>query len=152
MALVNPKDAAHHTPETDALGRLVPVGSVKFLVIDDDPVHRIVIGKVGEKAGYGVVGAGTIEEAIHQIQRQKFDCISLDLALGGKNGALALHDIAEHNRSALVFIISSATADVREETLAVARSLNLDVIEVPKPVDLSTLRVRLAMQAAAVID
>jgi CheY-like chemotaxis protein len=151
MAAANATAAVAAPTKTSAPNAARRTHSVQFLVIDDDPVHRIVIGKVGEKAGYGVTGAGSIEEAISQIQRQKFDCISLDLSLGGKNGALVLHDIAEHNAGALVFIISSATTQVREETLAVAKSFNLDVLEVPKPVDLSALRVRLAMQAAAVL-
>jgi len=120
----------------------------KLLVIDDDPVHRMVIGKVGDKAGYSITSASSADEAITKIKQQKYDCISLDLSLGGINGATLLNDIAEHNRDAMLIVISGATAATREDTLVHALKLRLNVVEAPKPVDLADLRGKLQLHAA----
>jgi CheY-like chemotaxis protein len=120
----------------------------KLLVIDDDPVHRMVIGKVGDKAGYAITPAASAEEAILKIRQQKYDCISLDLSLGGTNGATLLNDIAEYNRDAMLIVISGASASAREDTLVHALKLRLNVIEAPKPVDLADLRGKLQLHAA----
>ena len=120
----------------------------KLLVIDDDPVHRMVIGKVGDKAGYSITSASSADEAATKINQQKYDCISLDLSLGGINGATLLNDIAEHNRDAMLIVISGATAATREDTLVHALKLRLNVVEAPKPVDLADLRGKLQLHAA----
>lgn len=119
------------------------VSAPSFLVIDDDPVHRMVITRIGEKAGYTITAVATAETAAAEIRKRKFDCISLDLSLGGTNGALLLNDIAAHNGQALLIVISGATAATREDTLVLALKLRLNVIEAPKPVDLANLRSKL---------
>lgn len=116
---------------------------LSLLVIDDDSVHRMVIGKVGEKAGYMLTTASSVEDAVGKLAQQKFDCISLDLSLGGQSGLLVLDSIAQNNKDALLIIISGAAAPVREATLASAHDLRINVMEAPKPVDLIALRLRL---------
>ena len=118
--------------------------ALSLLVIDDDPVHRMVIGKVGEKAGYVLTTAASVEDAVGKLAQQKFDCISLDLSLGGQSGLLVLDSIAQNNKDALLIIISGATAEVREATLASAHDLRINVMEAPKPVDLIALRAKIA--------
>lgn len=119
-----------------------------LLVIDDDPVHRMVIGKVGDKAGYAITAVASADDAIMQLKQKKFDCISLDLSLGGTDGATLLNDIAEHNRDAMLIVISGASAATREDTLVHALKLRLNVVEAPKPVDLADLRGKLQLHAA----
>jgi DNA-binding response OmpR family regulator len=116
---------------------------VSLLVIDDDSVHRMVIGKVGEKAGYVLTTANSIDDAAKKLQERKFDCISLDLSLGGESGAQVLGVIAQTNSQALLIVISGAAPEVRKETLERAQSLSINVAEAPKPVDLIALRARL---------
>ena len=111
-----------------------------LLVIDDDPVQRMVLGKVGSKAGHAVTAVATVEEAIKEIERQRFDCIVLDLMLNGQNGMLMLSEIAKSNSDALLVIISGASEAVREQTMALATHNHLDVVDLPKPVDLAVLR------------
>jgi CheY-like chemotaxis protein len=113
---------------------------LSLLVIDDDSVHRMVLGKVGEKAGYVLTTANSIDDAARKLQEQKFDCILLDLSLGGENGAQVLNVIAQTNSQALVIVISGAAPEVRQETLERAQSLSINVVEAPKPVDLIALR------------
>jgi len=111
-----------------------------LLVIDDDPVQRTILCKVGNKAGHAVTAVATVEEAIREIERQHFDCIVLDLMLNGQNGMLMLGEIAKSNSDALLIIISGASEAVREETIALATHNHLDVVDLPKPVDLAVLR------------
>ena len=118
--------------------------ALSFLVIDDDQVQRMVLGKVGSKIGYSVTNAATVEDAIKEIERQKFDCIALDLALNGQNGILILGEIAKYNSDALLIIVSGASEAVREETLRLATHFHLDIVDLPKPVDLVVLRTLLS--------
>jgi len=113
---------------------------MKLLVIDDDLVHRMVLGKVGEKAGYALTMAASVAEAEAKLSTEQFDCISLDLSLGGESGAQVLQSIARSNRDALLIVVSGAAAAVRESALRLADALHLAAIEAPKPVDLHGLR------------
>lgn len=111
-----------------------------LLVIDDDGFQRTVLGKVASKAGYAVTTAATVEEAMTAIEQQRFDCIVLDLMLNGQHGMLMLGQIAKFCRDALLIIISGASDAVREQTRTLAAHQNLDVVDLPKPVDLAVLR------------
>jgi len=111
-----------------------------FLVIDDDPVQRMTMSKVGTKAGYKVTTAANVEEAIKEISAHKFDVITLDLLLGGQNGILMLGEVAKRNPGALLIVVSGASSAVRESTLRIAMDLKLNSAELPKPVDLAALR------------
>ena len=149
MALQPGISLASRSDGTADAGRQRPLS---LLVIDDDPVHRMVLGKVGEKAGYVLTTAGSVEDAAKKIGQHKFDCISLDLALGGESGAQVLSSIATHNSDALLIVISGAAVAVREATFKMAQDLCLNVVEAPKPVDLIALRAKLgALSAAAKI-
>ena len=113
---------------------------LSFLVIDDDQAQRMVMSKVGSKVGYAVTAVATVDDAIREIEQQQFHCIVLDLFLKGQNGMLMLGEIAKHNSDALLIIISGASSAVREETLKLATHFQLDVVDLPKPVDLAALR------------
>jgi DNA-binding NtrC family response regulator len=123
-----------------ALQNDVGAAAPRLLVIDDDKVQQIVMGKVGGKAGYLVTIAGSVEEAIKEIEKQNFECIILDLLLNGQNGILVLGEIAAHSSETLLIVISGASGAVREQTLRLATHYKLDAVELPKPVDLAALR------------
>jgi ActR/RegA family two-component response regulator len=114
-----------------------------LLVIDDDPVQRMTMGKVGSKAGYAVTTASSVEEAVSALGRHKFDFITLDLLLGGQNGIVVLSEIAKTNPEALLVVVSGASAAVRESTLSLTVGFKLNAVELPKPVDLSAFRLML---------
>ena len=116
-----------------------------LLVVDDDPVHRMVIGKVGEKAGYAVATASSVDEAAEKMAARQFDCVSLDLSLGGPE---VLNNIARSAGDVLLLVVNKSAAQMREETIESQRDLRLKVVELPKPVDLASLRSRLTDLAA----
>ena len=134
--------------DTSMVQIIQPAHTLAFLVVDDDPVQRLVIAKVGSKAGYAVTTAATLEDAAREIRQQQFDCITLDLLLGGENGMVMLVEIAKHNPDAMVIVISGASPAVREATLQIAADLHLHSAELPKPVNFSALRVLLSERKA----
>ncbi len=126
-----------------------PALAPTFLVIDDDPVQSMTMARVGGKAGYAVTTAATLENAIAEIKQHPFDCITLDLLLGGQNGMVMLGEIAKYSPGAMVIVVSGASPAVRESTLRIATDLHLDSAELPKPVNFSDLRLLLADRKAA---
>jgi DNA-binding response OmpR family regulator len=118
------------------------VRAPRLLVIDDDTLHRMIICRAAAKSGYVPVGAASHHEAAKLLQEGLFDCITLDIALGDRGGAVAaLRHFAAVESKAPIIVVSACDDETLREILRLARSLKLNVAEpVPKPVDLTTLR------------
>jgi DNA-binding response OmpR family regulator len=118
-----------------------PGGVPRLLVIDDDNLHRMIICKIAAKAGYAPAGAASYEEAARLTQDGAFDCITLDLSLGPHGGVEVLHHLRVVGSKAPIIIISGCDEVTCEETVEVAKALNLNIWKsIPKPVDLAVLR------------
>jgi two-component system, chemotaxis family, chemotaxis protein CheY len=129
-----PHATADPGPETDG-----PTPSL--LVIDDDTVHRMIIGRVAGRAGYTATNAASYEEAVALLQRNTYTLITLDLTLGEHGGAEVLHVIAAMDLKTPIIIVSSSTETIRRETAAMANLLSLNVCKaLAKPVNLGELR------------
>ncbi len=120
-----------------------------FLVIDDDPVQRMTISKVGAKAGYRTIAVATVEEAMREVRQHKFDCVTLDLLLDGQNGILMLNEIADFNPGVLLIVVSGrksggARIHTRHRNRPAPRCA-----ELPKPLDLASLRILLTNRLTA---
>jgi DNA-binding response OmpR family regulator len=114
----------------------------RLLVIDDDTLHRMIICRAAVKSGYIPVGAASHHEAAKLSQEGVFDCVTLDIALGDRGGAVALlrHFAAVESKAPIV-VVSACDDETLREILQLARSLKLNVAApVPKPVDLTILR------------
>ncbi|MCC7346251.1 MAG: response regulator [Variibacter sp.] len=117
----------------------------RLLVIDDDPVHRTVIARIGRQASHEVREASSYAQACELIRNECFHCITLDLTLGDGDGADVLRVLAKHDFPGSVIIISSADGWGRSEAKSIARTLGINVSRsFPKPLDLTALRVALA--------
>jgi CheY-like chemotaxis protein len=120
--------------------------SNRLLVIDDASIHRIILCRVGEKVGFESVGAASFEEAAKLLRESQFDCITLDLSLGNRAGVEVLHLLSVLKCQAPIIIISGSENAIRDETLKIGKSLNLNLCTpVPKPVDLAALRESLVL-------
>lgn len=112
----------------------------RLLVVDGDNLHRMIICRAADKAGYIPAGAANFTEAAKLGQTTVFDCITLDLSLGQQTGEMLRH-LREIDSAARILIVGNYDAAGCRETLRFARSLGLDVGEpVPKPVDVGSLR------------
>lgn len=112
----------------------------RLLVIDDDIIQRTVISKIGMQAGFMVEAASSFEEASRRLNTERFDCVTLDLSLGDKSGALLLRTIADGSNRVPVVVISGADEYVLNSTIAIAQSLGLDSKLFAKPLNLVELR------------
>jgi CheY-like chemotaxis protein len=114
----------------------------RLLVVDDEILHRMIICRAAAKSGYVPVGAASHREAAKLSQDAAFDCITLDVALGDRGGAVALlRHLAEVGCKAPIIVVSGCDDETLHEILRLAGSLKLNVAEpVPKPVDLAILR------------
>jgi two-component system, chemotaxis family, chemotaxis protein CheY len=121
------------------------IGLLNLLVIDDDPVQRMLIAAAAEKAGYGVTQAGSCAEGIEALRSQAFSCVTLDLALEDGDGTDVLKAMAEERYVGPVIVISGMSAERRSACRTLARSLGMELLHsFPKPIDLAALRISLA--------
>ena len=113
----------------------------RLLAIDDDNLHRMIICRVADKAGYVPAGAATYQEAAQLAQDNTFDCITLDLSLGEHAGVELLRHLWVVGCKATIIIISGCDDATCSESLRLAESLKFKVWEsIPKPVNLAVLR------------
>jgi len=118
--------------------------SPRVLVIDKDNLHRMIICRAADKAGYVPAGAANLAEAIKLVQSAAFDCILLDLSLGREATSGFLSRLGAIGCETKILAMGDCDAPGCYETQRLAKSLALDVGEpVAKPVDVGMLRYRL---------
>jgi len=117
----------------------------KLLIVDDDTVHRMIIKKFAAELEFEVVQAGSFEHAIAFLDREPFDCITLDLSLHADEGIDILRHLWKDGRRMPVLIISGADEERRSHTTRHAEAMNFQVLHVvKKPLDIKALRQALA--------
>ena len=72
--------------------------------------------------------------------KQQFDCMTLDLNMGGQSGTELLEAINGKQSNVTVIVISSADDEERWEVLRLATLYGIRVTEVPKPLAIGKLR------------
>jgi CheY-like chemotaxis protein len=112
-----------------------------LLVIEDALIHRTIISKIGDKAGFVTRSASSVEAAEALLRTHEFDAITLDLALGEHVGLEVLRLLAELKSRTPIIVISVSDDAVLEETCRIGRSLELNIWKpLRKPIDLRLLR------------
>ena len=128
-------------PANDSAPRLSPIVTRMLLVVDDDPIQRRVISKLGVQAGHDTRVAATFDEAVAVLQSEYFDCVTIDLGLGEHNGVDLLRMIALQPEKMDVIVISGASEFILESTRNVAYQAGLELFDLfQKPLDLAGLR------------
>lgn len=90
----------------DWLAKQATVLEGTVLVVDDDPAIVEMVNEVVSRKGFKVVGAGSGEQALEELEKQHFDLIFMDLVLPGMSGVEALSAIKEKDKKAVVVIIT----------------------------------------------
>ena len=117
----------------------------KLLIIDDDNVHRMIVRKFAAELHFDVSQAGSLEHAIALLDKEPFDCITLDLSLHAEEGINILRHLWSGGRKIPVLIISGADEEKRAHTTRHAEAMNFQVLHVvKKPLDIKALRQALA--------
>jgi two-component system chemotaxis response regulator CheY len=121
------------------------LGLLSLLVVDDDPVQRMLIAGAAEKVGYAATHAASCAEGIALIRDKHFDCVTLDLMLDDGDGADVMREMAAAAYKGPLIVISGMNSLRRRASRDLAKSLGIDLLQsFPKPIDLAALRISLA--------
>lgn len=90
----------------------------RVLIVDDDRVFRLALGKVLMKAGYAITLAEDGDEAEQKLDEQPFDVMIIDLKMPKKDGLTVLRE-ALHKSPALKVIMITAFGDTEVQAEAV---------------------------------
>lgn len=97
----------------------VPLGQVagrSLLIVDDEPVIRMIARTALTAAGFAVVEAGDAISAFDAVQKaaKPFDMILLDLTLGGMNGAELIPAFRQGSPTTRILVVSGVGAEEAE--------------------------------------
>src|ERR1700730_3464572 len=118
----------------------------RLLIIEDESLQRGLISRIGSAAGFVPTISRSLDEAAARLQESSFDCITLDLSLGGEHGITdGLRLLEKLHCKTPTIIVSGATSTQLQLTSSIGKSLKLNVCEtIAKPLDPSMLRKALA--------
>jgi DNA-binding response OmpR family regulator len=117
----------------------------QLLVVDDDDVHRSIICRLGEKAGFRSVGVESFNAAAELLRGTKVDCVTLDISLGGRSGSEVMGLLSMFKCKCPIIVISGAEPSVFDEVIELGKTLELDIhAAMGKPIDLKVLRLTLS--------
>lgn len=105
------------------------------LVVDDTPLARLTLRRMLEERGYGVVEAGSTEEAIRVYRDVWPDVVTMDILMDGHNGIIAIQALKSIDHHAKI-IVCSATSD--KSFVSGAISLGVEAY-LNKPIDAERL-------------
>lgn len=82
-------------------------GTGRVLIVDDDRVFRLALGKVLTKAGYTAVLAEDGDDAERRLAEQPFDVMIVDLKMPKKDGLAVLRDAMRADPTPKVIMITA---------------------------------------------
>jgi response regulator RpfG family c-di-GMP phosphodiesterase len=102
---------------------------MRTLIVDDEPGVRSVAGKILNRAGSVCEMAGTAEEALDRITRERFDIVLLDIRLPGMDGLVLARHIQERD-PAISLVMMTGTTNV-ESVIAAMQAGAADYVIKP---------------------
>jgi len=93
--------------------------SLRVLVVDDDPVNRLIAMAQVQSLGYSADGADCGETALAALAREPYDAVLLDCEMPGLDGYETCRRLREEGRRTRVIALTAhAAAEGRERCLA----------------------------------
>jgi FixJ family two-component response regulator len=97
----------------------IPATNIYIAVVDDDESVCRSLGRLLRAAGIQPVTYPTAEAFLADTKHPRFDCLVLDIQLGGMSGIeLQRHLAASGDRTPVIFITAHDAPEAREEALA----------------------------------
>lgn len=93
---------------------------MKILIVDDEQGIRSGLRKILSYHGYDVLEAGSINDAVQQIDTTLIDCVLLDLKISDEDGLRVLDHIRSKNLE-IVVIVMTGFGDVRNAVQCMKR-------------------------------
>jgi two-component system response regulator HydG len=126
-------------------GKTVRPGTVRLLVVDDDPAQGEAIREGLERVGYDCEVAESGEKAIEALQRSRFDLVLTDLVMRDRDGIEILKEARRRDAGVSVLIFTGhGTIEAAVRAMKEGAS---DFLE--KPIQLDALRLRVAREIEA---
>ncbi len=97
--------------------------SLKILFVEDDPTLRMLTGEVMDELGHAVCLCESAEDALEQLEQQRFDVLLTDVGLAGMSGIELVRMARERDATLSVVIASGYEVDVRKEGLDGLRTM-----------------------------
>jgi len=88
-----------------------PVDMARVLIVDDDEVTRLILGRMLEDTGHEVTYAGDGSAATRIFQVGRFDVVFTDLSMPRKNGFLLIQELQEEDWRLPVIAMSGINAE-----------------------------------------
>ena len=115
-----------------------PSESPRLLVVDDHPLNRMLLTKLGERIGYDVHAVEGGEQALNELSERPYDLVFMDVQMPGMDGLEATRRIRSHDRLSWLPVVA-VTAQVAPGDEARCPEAGMDTY-VPKPVDVEALQ------------
>jgi len=126
------------TGKTSNLAKSHPL---KILIVDDDDIHRKILGVQLQKLGYTADEAADGEQAVAAVMQENYDLIFMDIRMPKMNGIESTHWILERfngsGKTRVVALTGDATNEAREQCLQAG--MDNVVIKPVKVKDLETI-------------
>ncbi|WP_316933360.1 response regulator [Marinobacter sp. AL4B] len=131
----------------------LPCGRMNVLLVEDNPVNRILTQRLLEKLGCEVTAANDGEAAMSLWQQNSFDLIFMDCLMPQMDGFEATKRLRawEQKNNRLRVPVVALTASAMEKDEELCRAAGMDVF-VAKPVNLEMLRAVLEQYCHAPAD
>ncbi len=125
-----------------------PTSHPRVLVIDDDPLVRLMVGEALSQAHYAITTAASAEEGLHEFARQAHDLVLLDVLLPGMDGFATCRQIRQSDTGALLPIVMLTGLDDRGSIKAATDAGATDFITKPIAWELLPYRIEQVLRAA----
>jgi signal transduction histidine kinase/ActR/RegA family two-component response regulator len=117
---IRPAQAARAAAAPEAVASL---DGLRVLLVEDNPVNRLVASKLLERLGVTVAEAETGQSAVDQFRNEPFDAVLMDVQMPGMDGYEATHQIraleeGSNRRTPIVGLTADAMEEQRAKCLA----------------------------------
>jgi CheY-like chemotaxis protein len=120
----------------DATSGAAKVAPARILVVEDNPLNRLLVHDILELRGHAVVEAATVDEARVQLDRERPDLLLLDVQIPGGGGEAVIREVRQRPELAhlpIIAVTSLAMPGDRERLLSIGFQGYLS-----KPIDTRT--------------
>ncbi|HEY3085821.1 MAG TPA: response regulator, partial [Candidatus Dormibacteraeota bacterium] len=105
-------------------------GAKSLLVVEDDPVQRQYVADLMSPTAIRTTAVSSGDEALDLLEKEKFDCVVLDLGLPGKSGWHVIEELQANKKlGATPLVVYTARELTRKEELKLGRAAKSIVIK-----------------------